>query len=176
MIVFFVGGYARSGKTSLMLELEKHKDIQVMSTSRVLDEFVDKIHPAMGLPVPVEHEERRAAKIAIAESALVPVFTRKCLTNAVVDQLDPRKAIAVFETIGGNEYELAYTALRQRFAETDVIREVHNINIRRAGEKAGIDIRKLLPFAIELWNTHATTQEWAESGVTSIREIAYRES
>lgn len=159
-----------------MLELEKHKDIQVMSTSRVLDEFVDKIHPAMGLKTPVEHEARRAAKISIAETALVPVFTRKCLTNAVVDQLNPSKSIAVFETIGGHEYELVYTALRQRFADTEVIREVHNINVRRADEKAGIDIRKLLPFAIELWNTHSTSQEWAESAVTSIREIANRAS
>lgn len=166
-VVLFIGGYARSGKSSLLNWLEDIGYV-VCSTSRVLDNLADCSVTALGLTPPKDHEERRSLKINIAEGIIVPVLSRKAMVRACIDRIQASEdsdQTFVFETIGGDEYEMAQDMLNPRIPTM-------NINVRRDSERAGIDIRKLLPYAIELRNNYDSVSQWQVAGALHIQLLA----
>jgi hypothetical protein len=88
--------------------------------------------------------------IFLAENILVKLFTRSIFVSAIVEKISEEEDenIFIIENIGGEEYRILSKYLKAFFPEANVVR----VNIRRAEEKEGIDVRELLPDALEIWN------------------------
>lgn len=151
MIVIFINGYARSGKTHLI----ENSPYPSVSTSRVLDEVAARFafpnHSEEDLIEVKEHFRKktpgflegrsREFKIKIAEQVMIPVFGRKIFAGQAVEQamtIGQTNPIVLFETIGGEEQLLIIKELEDK--------KIHyySINIRHKDELSeGIDIREL---------------------------------
>jgi hypothetical protein len=160
--VLFVGGYARSGKSTLMKVL-RDWNFTTASTSQYLDsicesDMVTKTGDKSWLNtfaskslllekklVEITGHTFRSYKINKAEEEIVPNLGR--LNGLIKPSLEPvikllGKSPIAIETIGGDEYNLMLDYLRQnQEQEIDII----NINCRSTDEQKGVDIRTLLP-------------------------------
>jgi hypothetical protein len=146
--LFFIGGYARAGKTRAMEHLQA-MGAECFSTSKILDETLVALTLAYGLDLQIsDHEDRRREKIRLAEEILVPIFSRQLFAAGVAARVaaSPSDLLAI-ETLGGEEFE----CLKNQLALTGEF-DTQNINIRSKEERPGCDIRVLLPGAIDVWN------------------------
>lgn len=171
--IVFLGGYARSGKTTA-LSYFKSQGIPTFSTSDILHQQAStmfemlssnaKRYPGTkglsqdkGAEVTINVKtgcgstsleiapSMRDILIAVAESTrtLDPNF----YVQQVVKQVRCCKEgkLAIVETVGGSEFEALIGTLEADYTS-------YYLNIRREGELKGVDIRKLLPYASEIWN------------------------
>lgn len=154
--LILIHGYARSGKTTLLNQLQKQGH-SIVSTSQELDfitckrfilpryciEYLrnkdnEKLNKVYGVPV-----NCRNLKIDTAENWYIPKFGRASLIEkAFLNQLDPHNCsdLVFFETIGGEEAELAKEYWQEHFNQSTL-----SLNIRRSTEVKGCDIRELAP-------------------------------
>jgi len=145
--IIIIGGYARSGKSTTVRILRNTFNIPCYSTSEVLHQVTNNLlTKTFDRPIPTDVNEKRALCISVAEDALVPVFGRQVFAQAVAAKaLSDLSPVVAIESVGGEEYMLLLDCLAgqpyQQF----------NWNLRRTHERAGIDLRKLLPDAIEIW-------------------------
>ena len=136
-----IGGMACVGK-SLAISHFRELEIPCFSSSELNHQATNSILEMFNIPVPEDKEEKRPYCIKVAEDVLVKTFGRGVFVNRVVEMIEESlHPIVVTESIGGEEYEKLIKKLEK--SDTDVI--LFPINIRREGERAGIDIRKLLP-------------------------------
>jgi ribosome biogenesis GTPase A len=160
--VLFVGGYARSGKSTLM-RLLRDWNFTTASTSQYLDqvcelELVTKTGDKSWLNtfsnksswiekklVDLTGHTFRSYKIQKAEKELVPSLGR--LNGLIKPALEPimglvGKCPIAIETIGGEEYHLMLGYLKQDQKQKF---NFINLNCHSNYEKKGVDIRVLLP-------------------------------
>jgi hypothetical protein len=155
--IIIIGGYARSGKSSSIKIIESF-GIPTISTSVILDNILDSLVPYLKDSVPrisksennsIYKDIRRKKKIWLAEQIICKKLTRQSLIFGVIKKIkDTNSKIIVIESIGGEEYNLLIGQL-SHLSEEFLIK---NVNIRRKTEEPGIDIRELLPNAIDIWN------------------------
>ena len=145
--VIFIGGYSRSGKSSSISILRDKFNIPCLSTSECLHQVKERILDSFPMiPRPTTKEEERTLCITLAESVLVPVYTRYLFGRWVSDQIENHyRKIIVVETIGGEEHDILVSCL-------DPSTTYHCWNIRRQSELSGVDIRKLLVGGDTVWN------------------------
>jgi hypothetical protein len=149
MNIIFLGGFSNSGKSSVMKIFKEEFGYNTYSTSALLHQAYEKFHEYDHSDTTLP--EVRAEHIRIAEEVLRPVFGQEIFADAIYRQvMQNSKAILgstnVIETIGGKEF----TTLMERFEDSPF--HTQRINIRRKEERPGIDIRELLPDAIDFWN------------------------
>jgi hypothetical protein len=139
--VIVIGGLSNSGK-STAISYFRELEIPCFSSSELNHQATNSVLEMFNILVPEDREEKRPYCIKVAEDVLVKTFGREVFVNRVVEMIEESEyPIVVTESIGGEEYEKLIKKLEK--IDTDVI--LFPINIRREGERAGIDIRKLLP-------------------------------
>jgi hypothetical protein len=149
MNVIFLGGFAQSGKSESMKIFKEDFGYSTFSASALLHQVYEKFHEYDHSDTTLP--EVRAEHIRIAEEVLKPVFGQEIFADALYRQvakniyLFPEK-VNVIETVGGKEF----TALMEKFEDSPF--PIKRINIRRKEERHGIDLRELLPDAIDFWN------------------------
>lgn len=154
--IVFVGGYARSGKSTLMKYLAT-KNCHCFSTSQYLDSvcekelgeywtdaFVTKDTLKEKELVALTGKNYRTYKINKAEKELVPKLGR--LRALVIPVLTPLLKLSnsdfvAIETIGGKEFELMLDWIKNNVKSC----QISLINCRSPFELKGVDIRELLP-------------------------------
>ena len=137
--VVFIGGYANSGKTTVLDRLRNSGHL-IVSTSETLHQIADKFH---GRKLDSKIPEDRTELIRIAEEVLVPVIGRHGLVSPACEKIlnySGDNEIAIFESIGGEEFRIALNIL-----ESAGGLKIDGINLRRSTEQPGVDIRELLP-------------------------------
>lgn len=146
--IIFIGGYARSGKSSAISYLRNHHGLVCLSTSECLHQVKDRLLDTFPeIARPTNKEQERSLCIKIAEGLLVPIYGREIFANWVVQQIQPGQTYIV-ETIGGVEHTLLKDTIKRALTRVDI----DEVNIRRGSERIGVDIRKLLENGIELYN------------------------
>ncbi|MGL6342583.1 MAG: hypothetical protein ACRC80_26000 [Waterburya sp.] len=150
-----IHGYARSGKTTLLNELE-NRGYTTISTSRELDYVTCEHHHLPRYCAEILRQKNdvtlqkimhdpfitcRAIKIDVAENYFVPQFGRKRLIgDTFYNQYYPNTAseYVFFETIGGEEADIA-----KEVAQEYGFKETISVDVRRESELKDVDIRKL---------------------------------
>ncbi len=188
---YFLNGYARSGKSSVITELEK-RDFACFSTSDFLNDitviFIKTAYQTLitnsllkemllqktdNLCLDITGYTCREIKIAVAEKFLIPIYGRK---NAIVAPVI-YKALnqykegydIVFETIGGEEYKIAKSLLEIHCVDA---KNVATINLQSEEQLEDVDIRK--PFKHPDKTVYFEPNYWYSEDFT--QQKAYRDS
>lgn len=165
-------GYARAGKTTFINPALELLGYEVLSTSVILHQFAQKVADSLfnqqldtldksntlhmqlidNTGLHQSTMETRDFLITLAESCIVPVFGRSCIVRVVATKasrlLSEGKLVAI-ETIGGSEYNLLLDLLSEEgINHADIV----EFNVRREGELAGVDVRELIPYAVDIEN------------------------
>jgi hypothetical protein len=166
--IIFIGGYAESGKTTSINYL-KTLGIPCFSTSELLHHFCFNTYKyIMGIELETQNKIKmvtlfpfnsafRSIKVSmrefliyVAENLLTKTFGRGIFALGIKNQIETCPSnLVIIETIGGKEYY----ELNNCFSDTEYNKI--NINIRSYTEKPGIDIRELLPKALEINNNES---------------------
>lgn len=152
-VIIFVGGFSNAGKTTALDYLKTH-NFYVYSPSVILHQLSDRVCSYLLGQEPIkDREEKRKLNITLAEDILIPVCGRDLfptiVINRVLDDIYQRdRKLIVIETIGGEEYSIMLDILDGHYGEFDI----YSWNIRRVEERPGVDIRKLIKDATNVWN------------------------
>ena len=158
--VILLGGYSRSGKSTLLNDLPLDK-FNPLSSSKVLHQTLLDVYKLIGIaPTYPPHQTKdlyvkigereyfkgRQLLIELAEEVIVKNFGRGAFALACVEKIDPKR-INVIETFGGEEAKRLDKLIRayHPFAQ------IKSINIRRTKEQPDADGRELLPNAAEIY-------------------------
>lgn len=173
--IVFLGGYSGSGKTQYASPALEQLGYVKASSSDALHQTVQGIVKVL-LDIDIDTYDRkseflktmchsskcashkdwsdlRQLNIDIAEEVLIPIFGREIMAFYLVRQMVdcPTKTSVFIETVGGDEFAKTLSFAHILFPEFECLTKAR-INIRRHTEKPGIDLRKLLPDAITVWN------------------------
>jgi hypothetical protein len=141
-LVYFVGGYSNSGKSTLLNQLQKDYFCEVVSGSKFLHQ---KHVELFGHDSNCKTTAGRKKFIKWAEGEYIPglggrsEFVAQLMGKAINSSAD----VVLVESIGGEEFDLM-------MGDLPWATPYGTYNCTRIGEKPGVDIRKLLPDAIEL--------------------------
>ena len=170
----FIGGLARSGKSST-LEILKKLGIPCYSTSALLHQTYQKLIEAKLKSLKRDFEmydvnnkaELRQELITLAEDVLVPTFGREIFAHTVIRRAntDPAPIVAV-ETVGGEEFRLGLEVIKKEWICW---------NIRRDSELKGVDLRELLEGAADIWN-NGSLQDLEKRVVRELDWIKWNQS
>lgn len=154
--ILFIGGYANSGKSSLLRDFEA-MGIATFSTSRICHMLLDV---ACGEKVDTKIPANRARMIDFIENGLVPQFGRKSIALAAAgdawDHYNSAIESVVIETIGGDELQHMLEFLS---SELVCCSKIHFVNCRSSAEKPNVDRRKLITGADDyFWQSDLTRQ------------------
>ena len=192
--ILVVGGYARSGKSTLLeasKDVSKELVVSYVSTSQTLDEHAWNIYAAAAASCGRRAEfgseqfisllrskadgilgfNSRQFKIDVAEKIIVPLFGRDAgIVKPTVDEMyklySQYARNVIIESIGGEEWEILERYLKGY--QMDYVA----FNVRSPErEQPGVDIRQLLPVELELVNDEPDIFGWQEKSKSFLRSI-----
>ncbi|MGL5078046.1 MAG: hypothetical protein ACRDBG_19755 [Waterburya sp.] len=160
-VVIALHGYANVGKTTAIDYLERRFDISTISTSAVLHQTLEDLiyafagrrydsydkTNALSIVVSDKYGEccnsmtNREALITLAEDVLVKNYGRLVFAQVFVNAINnlPDNELIVLETIGGNEWLTAKSAL-----DSDENIKIVEVNLRAKGDDVvKVDSREL---------------------------------
>jgi hypothetical protein len=138
----FIGGFANSGKTTLIREIEQ-AGFPVFSTSREMHRIADLL---TGSTFDTKLPENRQRFIDMIEKGLVPAFGREAIATVAMAAALRRKALEggslVVESIGGDE--LVYMCQQIHVPSSNsTLSPLVTIDVRSSLEQPEVDIREL---------------------------------
>lgn len=178
--IVYLGGYARSGKSSLIEEL-RNRGYSCFSTSEILHEVASRFCLSFYLPVFFRHKTEkfdlgysffpciktgREWLITLAEDVLVPVFGRELFAHTASKRAIACDTPLVFIEAFNNEEQNLMSWYAQNIGN---IQQELIFNIRRDREEPDADSRELLAGAIDIQNTQ-TIAELVDSLLKKINE------
>jgi len=141
--IIFVGGYARSGKTTVINYLEEHYQAEVLSGSRMIHQITDSLLDYFGLN---SFRLKREINKFIAESVLKKFLHPQIFALALAEKVKTSNSpLIVIESIGGDEFVKLKDLINSPTKPLCW-------NIRKDTEQPQADQRELLPEAFNIWN------------------------